>query len=204
MKKIILKSLYHFLAFCSRLYLWRTKPIVIGVTGSVGKTTCRMILAEVLSQTFAEKKIYSSPKNFNTELGLVFSIFCIEDYHPSIKSLLRISLKVLKEALFSKKKYDLLIAEYGIDKPKDMEFLLKIARPDIVILTKLGSVHADNFPGGMQELWQEKWLLLLAAKQKIYLNLQDKFSTEHVDLLGVSYTEIFAKEISTQLSLSEN
>lgn len=221
MKKIILKSLYHFLAFCSRIYLWRTKPIIIGITGSVGKTTCRMIVAEVLEKIQVQdpdqvlspkeekkrakkfQRIYSSPKNFNTELGLVFSVFCIEEYHPSIKNLLKIALRVLKEALFSRKKYDVLVAEYGIDVPHDMDFLLKIATPDITVLTKLGSVHSESFPGGLQELWQQKWLLVLAAKNKVYFNIEDDFSQEHKNLLSKSYIEIFRKELPSELSFSD-
>lgn len=147
--------------------------------------------------------IYSSPKNFNTELGLVFSVFCIEEYHPGVKNLFRIALKVFREALFAKKRYDVLVAEYGIDVPHDMDFLLKIAIPDITILTKLGSVHSENFPGGIQELWQQKWLLLLAARQKIYFNAEDSFSREHVHLLSKPYIEIFQKEIPSNLSLYE-
>ncbi len=50
MKQTLLKLLYRFLAFCTRIYLWRTKPFVIGITGSVGKTSCRMVLAQVLQQ----------------------------------------------------------------------------------------------------------------------------------------------------------
>lgn len=216
MKKIILKSLYYFLAFCSRIYLWRTKPTIVGVTGSVGKTTCRMILAEVLQKIqiqdtnvskWKEKKwkrdirIYSSPKNFNTELGLVFSIFCVEEYSPGIKSLLKLSLHIFIQALFARKKYDVLIAEYGIDVPHDMEFLLKIATPDITVLTKLWSVHSENFPWGLEELWQQKWLLLLAAKHKVYFNAQDIFSQEHKNLLSKPYEEIFTDESSSDLSL---
>ena len=83
---------------------------------------------------------------------------------------MKLTLSIFAQALFARKKYDVLIAEYGIDVPHDMEFLLKIARPDMSILTKLGSVHSENFPGGLDELWQQKWLLLLAAKKKLYFN----------------------------------
>lgn len=194
MKQNILKILYKFLGFCTRIYLMRTKPIVIGITGSVGKTSCRMIVTQVLQQIQEEKKIYTSPKNFNSELGLIFSIFCIEEYDPSIKNLLKLSWDIFQESLLWKKKYDILIAEYGIDTPGDMDFLLSVMKPSIGIITKLDSVHSDNFPRGIQQLWQDKFKLLLASKQKTYFNMQDIFSKTHENLLNnTSY--IFEKEI---------
>jgi hypothetical protein len=124
MKQQLLKILYRFLAFCSRIYLWRTNPLVIGVTGSVGKTNCRQVICDVLTQVQREKIVYTSPKNYNSELGLIFSIFSIEEYSPSVKNLLKISWEIFKKSLLQKKQYDILVAEYGIDSPLDMDFLI--------------------------------------------------------------------------------
>jgi UDP-N-acetylmuramyl pentapeptide synthase len=41
--------------------------------------------------------------------------------------------------------YDIIILEYGIDHPSDMDFLLKIAKPNISIFTKLDLIHLSNF-----------------------------------------------------------
>lgn len=147
MKQKILIFLYNFLAFCARIYIFRHNIQVIAITGSVGKTSCRMVVAEVLEQiqkpvSEDRFRIYTSPKNYNSELGLVFSVFQIEDYHPSIKNLLKLSGKIFLRAFFGKKNTDILVAEYGIDAPKDMEHLLKVAHPDIAVLTKLDSVHS--------------------------------------------------------------
>ena len=192
MKQKLLKILYNFLALCARISLSRHKIQVIAITGSVGKTSCRMIVAEVLKQLNSEKIIYTSPKNYNSELGLVFSIFQIEDYHPSTKNLLKLSGKIFCKALFGVKNMDILVAEYGIDSPWDMEHLLKVAVPDIAVLTKLDAVHSANFPLWVDEYWQEKWKLLLAAKKKVYLNLEDEFSKNHIELLK-DYKEIFSR-----------
>ena len=193
MKQLILRTICHFLAICTRLYLWRTKPLVIWVTGSVGKTSCRTIIAQVLSQMQSEKVVYSSPKNFNSEFGLIFSIFKIESYQPSVKNLTLLSLKILKDSLFAKKKYDILVAEYGIDTPGDMEFLIWVMKPNIWIITKLDSVHSDNFPGGVQELWRDKFKLLLASRDATYSNISDEYTREHESFLD-NNTYIFNEE----------
>lgn len=84
MKQKLLKILQKFLAKRTKSYLKKTQPTVIGITGSVGKTTCRKIVTATLREFFPDKKIYTSAKNFNSELGLVFSVFQIEHYTPSI------------------------------------------------------------------------------------------------------------------------
>lgn len=210
MQQKLLNILYEFLAFCARIYLWRTKPFIIGVTGSVGKTCCRDIVTQVLNQTVEtqnvaslQKQIYTSPKNYNSELGLVFSIFQIESYEPSIKNLLKLSWSIFKKSLLQKKQYDVLVAEYGIDSSGDMDFLLTIMKPDISVLTKLDSVHSDNFTRGKRELWEDKWKLLLAAKQQVFFNAQDEFSLEHENLLSKLSEKMFEKTPKTELKKSE-
>jgi len=59
-----------------------------------------MIIYQVLKQFLTDKKVYTSPKNFNSELGLVFSIFALEKYKPSIKNYIKIWFIFLRELLF--------------------------------------------------------------------------------------------------------
>ncbi|PID87629.1 hypothetical protein CSB07_00405 [Candidatus Gracilibacteria bacterium] len=185
MKKVILKIIYNVLAFFTRLYIYRTKPEIIGITGSVGKTSCRMIIFQVLKKHLNNKVVYTSPKNFNSELGFVFSIFKIEKFNPHILSLFLITIKVIYKSLFSSKKYDIILLEYGIDHPGDMDFLLKIAKPDIGIFTKLDSIHVENF-SSKSEIGIEKFKLIDNAKSKVYLNFQDDFLREKFDGLKLS------------------
>ena len=85
MKAKILDMYYHFLARCARGYLNKHKPLIVGINGSVGKTTSRSIIFQTL-QKFLPKEysVYSSPKNFNGELGMSLSIFGIEQRNPSV------------------------------------------------------------------------------------------------------------------------
>ncbi len=65
-----------------------------------------------------------------------------------------------------------------------MDFLLSIMKPDIGIITRLDSVHADNFPRGIMQLWEEKFQLLLASKIKTYCNAGDDFCVIHTEYLS--------------------
>jgi len=184
MKKFLLKIIYVLYAFLAKTYIRRHKPIVIGITWSVWKTSCRMVIFQVFKQLLEGKNIYTSPKNFNSELGLVFSIFKLEEYNPWIKSLIKIFFKFLRKAFFWKKEYDILVLEYWVDHPWDMDFLLKIVKPDYSIFTKLDYIHVENF-SSKKEIWEEKIKLIENTKIKAYLNKQDEFLKDSKKSLNV-------------------
>lgn len=174
MKQKILQFIYEIFAFFARIYLKRTKPEIIWITWSVGKTSCRMIVSQTLEKFLTEKKVYTSPKNYNSEIWLICSIFWVEDYKPSPFFLFSLLFKIFFKSIFWAKKYDILVLEYWVDKPNDMDFLLKVARPDISIFTKLDFIHVANFEN-QEELWLEKSKLIFAAKKSAYLNKNDNF-----------------------------
>ncbi|MDR2416303.1 MAG: hypothetical protein LBD75_07055 [Candidatus Peribacteria bacterium] len=68
MKQHLLRRYYRILIALAHHYLHRHQPKVIGINGSVGKTSCRMIIYQTLQHFFPHKKISTSPKNFNGEL----------------------------------------------------------------------------------------------------------------------------------------
>jgi UDP-N-acetylmuramyl pentapeptide synthase len=78
-------------------------------------------------------------------LGLSLSVFQIEQFNPDIKSFLLTLKTIITKLLFGKKPYDVLILEYGIDRPGEMDFLLGIAKPHIGVFTAIDSVHSEQF-----------------------------------------------------------
>src|SRR5512138_3203572 len=103
---------------------WRRKLDlrVIGITGSVGKSTTKEMVAEVLSTRFRTLK---SPGNLNNEIGLPLTI-------------LRLS-----------SGYQRAVLEMGFYVPGEITFLCDIALPQIGVITNIGTVHAER--AGSQE-----------------------------------------------------
>jgi UDP-N-acetylmuramoyl-tripeptide--D-alanyl-D-alanine ligase len=103
---------------------WRRKLDlrVIGITGSVGKSTTKELVAEVLSQRYRTLK---SPGNMNNEIGLPLSI-------------LRLSTG-----------YQRAVLEMGFYVPGEIAFLCDIAQPQVGVVTNIGTVHAER--AGSQE-----------------------------------------------------
>lgn len=90
---------------------------VIGITGSVGKTSTKEMIAAVLSQGFHTLK---TDKNFNNEIGLPLTVLQIMPEHEAA------------------------VLEMGISDFGEMHRLSKVARPDICVLTNIGQCHLEN------------------------------------------------------------
>lgn len=180
MKQKLLQIIYRFLKLCAQRYVKKHNPKIIGITWSVGKTSGRMIIAQILQQVQNKQKVSTSPKNFNSELGIIFSIFEITEYAPNISSLVKNIWIILKKLFFSKKPYDILVLEYGIDAPGDMKYLTSVVKPDYGIFTKLDFVHVQFF-NTKEEIGEEKRILLDHSKEKIYLWNFDEYLTKIFD-----------------------
>ncbi len=90
---------------------------VVGITGSVGKTSTKEMIASVLSQKY---NVLKTAGNFNNEIGLPLTIFNIKEDH------------------------EIAILEMGISDFGEMHRLAKIARPDICVITNIGLCHLEN------------------------------------------------------------
>ncbi len=167
MKQLFLSLFAKILQRSAQRYLSKIKPYIIWVTGSVGKTSCRLIITDTLKKLLPQEYIYTSPKNYNSDIWLSLSILGIEDYEPNASSALSSIFQALWQVLYLKTKPSILVLEYGIDKPGDMDVLLSIVKPDTAILTAIDLVHWANFPDGEQGIFNEKVKLLLSAKDMI-------------------------------------
>jgi len=186
MKKKLLRRYYKLLGKLAHSYIHKHNPQVIGINGSVGKTSCRMIIYQTLQQFLPNKKIYTSPKNFNGELGLSLSIFQIEKREPNIICFFTTLSKLIRKRLFWSKPYDIILLEYGIDRPGEMDFLLTITKPQIGIFTAIDSVHSEQF-GNPAEIAREEVKMLKNTSEIWFLNANDAYAIQLKDLLHIDY-----------------
>jgi UDP-N-acetylmuramoyl-tripeptide--D-alanyl-D-alanine ligase len=112
-----------------------TAPLVVGITGTVGKTTTKDALATVLR--YIGKKVSATAGNFNNEIGLPLTVLAA-DPHTEI-----------------------LVLEMGATHAGDIAHLCGIAPPKIGILTAVSPVHLDSF-GSLGVLAAAKGELALA------------------------------------------
>lgn len=91
---------------------------VIGITGSVGKTTAKEMIATVLEQKY---NVLRTEGNFNSELGLPIMTMAIESNH------------------------EIAVLEMGTDHAGEMEILESIARPTDAVIMNIGVSHLEKF-----------------------------------------------------------
>lgn len=174
-------------------YIRRFNPVVIGITGSAGKTTTKDFLVSILSGVF---KIVFTPKNFNTEIGIALS-----------------ALEVNKDAQF-------FIVELGMRAKGQIGMLSRVVNLDIGAITSIGPSHLEFFKdvseialakseiadyldekGGVLFLnnddeWTDLILKKIHCKVLKYgrnNNLDYNFLEKHIDSLGKYSFEFFNK-----------
>ena len=151
MKKSILQKI---LAVLARATIWKYKPLIIGITGSVGKTSTREAIFAVLKKKY---KVRTAEKNYNNEIGLPLAILGIPHHGRNIfrwaYSLIRANKRIVWYVPYP----EILVLEYGVDHPNDMDYLLSIAKPNIVVVTAIGDipVHVEFFENP-EDLIKEK------------------------------------------------
>lgn len=126
------------------------KPLVIAVTGSVGKTSVRNAIATILSAKF---HVAQTIKNYNNEFGVPLAILGATSPGKSVFGWLKILLSSPRNVP------QVFVLEYGIDHPGDMTHLCDIASPNISVLTRISPVHAEFF-ASIPALAEEKAILL--------------------------------------------
>lgn len=165
MKNIAVWGVLYYLRFFARLALKNHKPTVIGIAGSVGKSSTRNALFAVLSEYFPTKVIFG-----NSETGVPLGILGIKIKGFEKKDWFNVLTKVpFGTNYIQNTKY--IIVEMGIDDPeppKNMEYLLTIVQPDIAVDLNATATHTMQF---------EK---LLKGKQVAnpYAFLQEKIAEE--------------------------
>lgn len=153
----------------AKKYIAKHQPIVVGVTGSAGKSSAVTAIGTVLKQLLPEQRVYFPSKQLNGELGMPLTIFQIEYFWPTIKYLITTTWNVARQYLRQTKPYDIIVLEYGVDHVGEMDVLVDIVRPDFAMITNIDKVHF----GDPCVTWQEKSKLIMAVKQWGYLPLQE-------------------------------
>ena len=143
-----------------------------------------MIIHQTLEKAFPNKKIYTSPKNFNWELGMSLSILMVENWNPTPSYLVWIWCKALWMALFWKKWYDCIVLEYWIDRPKEMEFLVSINKPHIWVFTAIDAVHSEQF-WNPTEIAREEVKMVKNTREIAFLNADDIYAQQIVWTLWI-------------------
>jgi len=136
---------------------------VVGITGSVGKTSTKDMIAAVLSQQY---RVLKTEGNFNNEIGLPLTIFNLDKTHECA------------------------VIEMGMSGFGEISRLSKISQPDIAVITNIGLSHIEKL-GSRQNILKAKMEILegLSKNGVVILNVDDQLLSGMRNLLP--YKTIF-------------
>ena len=145
---------------------------VIGITGSVGKTTVKELIASVLAQKGAVSKTIG---NWNNDIGLPLSMLAAD------------------------RNADFFVFELGMNHPGEIEPLASLLKPDWAVLTDIGKAHIEFFPFDpaqgrqpLEQIAEEKAALLAHAEYALLDETSEWFDLFHSKCDGRVVT--FGKE----------
>ena len=120
-----------------KIYKEKYNLKVVGVTGSVGKTSTKDIIANVLSKKY---KVLKTEGNNNNHIGLPFTILRLKDEEVAV-------------------------IEMGMNHFGEISYLTKIAKPDIAVITNIGTSHIGNL-GSRENILKAKLEILEGMEKK--------------------------------------
>ncbi|KAF5071538.1 UDP-N-acetylmuramoyl-tripeptide--D-alanyl-D-alanine ligase [anaerobic digester metagenome] len=155
-----------------------TNTRFIAITGSVGKTTAKDMLCGMLS---AKYKVFKTRGNYNNELGLPLMIFSMDSSH------------------------DFAVLEMGMSSLGEIHFLADIVRPDLALITNIGTSHIEILKTRENILKAKLEITdFFGPDQVLFLNADDpylagiKHQTYQIVTAGIATGIYRAKNISLE------
>jgi len=174
MKSFFKKIIVRLLTIEAKLVIRKYKPRIIGITGTVGKTTTKDMVAHLLMS--GGLKVRKSEKSYNSEIGLPLTILGEKNAWGNIFRWGGVLKRGLVLATVPVDYLEYLVLEMGVDRPGDMERFVSWLKPEAVIVTAIGEVpvHIEYF-NGQETLAAEKAKLVEATliEGEVVLNADD-------------------------------
>ena len=173
-RQIKVKDTLKFLTDTSKILRKNINTKIIAITGSCGKTTLKELLGNSLKKI---SKVSISPKSYNNKYGVPLSLFNLsqnDDYG---------------------------VLEVGMDKKGEIDYLSKIIRPDVSVITNINYAHAKNFRN-INQIALAKAEIIHNTKSKGYvvLNADDNFFKLHKKLALKNNLKVISFGVKSQKS----
>jgi len=144
------------------LVLKKYKPKIVGITGSVGKTSAKEAVFSVLKSKFRARR---TDKNYNNEIGLPLTIIGTDSGEDSPWRWLAVFLKWAWVMVAPVKYPEILVLEMGADRPGDIKYLTGFIRSDAAVITDISSSHMEFFKN-IESVAKEKSILVKELDEK--------------------------------------
>jgi len=194
-----------YLRLFAKLQLKKFNPYILGVGGASGKTSLSNFIYIIFKNKFKTKQ----GKGKNSETGIPLDILGITVKGYSKLEWAKIIVLAPLQFVFNWKKFEVYVAEMGIDSPlppKNMSYLLRIIKPNVGVLTNISYEHSLYFDPLVEELDQkerEKDILELTKEQEglLLTSLSEK-STAVLNIDDENIKDLASSILAKKLTVS--
>ncbi len=173
-RQIKVKNTLRFLTDISKTFRKSIDTNIIAITGSCGKTTLKELLGNALSKI---SKVSISPKSYNNKFGVPLSLFNL------------------------KQNDEFGILEIGMDKKGEIDYLSKVIKPNVGVITNITHAHAKNFKNIKQiALAKSEIINNIKPNGYIVLNADDSFFQLHKKIATENNIKVVSFGIKSQKS----
>jgi len=208
---MLLKILQKFLAFLSKRIIKKYKPLVVGITGSVGKSSTKKAIALVLK---SQLNVRQSKGNYNNEIGVPLTILGVKSPGRNIFGWIRVFILGFFKIIFKQKSYPkVLVLEMAADRPGDIEYLVNIAPCHIGVITSISAAHTEFFKTIdkvalekqmiIKNIPKDGWAILNADNKRTYA-LKNKTSAQVLSYGLDTQANIQALEVKIDQELKKD
>lgn len=160
---IIVDDIEEFLIELARPIREKMNIPIIAVTGSVGKTSTKNIIADVLSSKY---KVLKTSGNLNTLIGMALTLLRISDE-------------------------DMVVVELGMNQAGEISRIARFLKPDIGVIINIGTAHIGNL-GSRENILKAKLEILDGLQKVLFINndndlLSRWYQEQHNDISIVTY-----------------
>ena len=176
-KQVKVNNTLNFLTQCSSIFRENINAKIISITGSCGKTTLKEMIGSTLKKL---SNTTYSPKSFNNKYGVPLSLFNLKEND------------------------DFGVFEVGMDKKGEIDYLTKIIKPDVGIITNISYAHSKNFKNIKQIATAKAEIMNnIAQGGSVVLNMDDSFYAYHKNIAVKKRLKVISFGINNKSSMTK-
>jgi UDP-N-acetylmuramoyl-tripeptide--D-alanyl-D-alanine ligase len=187
---VVSSRIDRYFRFWARLVILARRPRIVGVTGSVGKTTTKEVIAATLAHPGARAivgTVRKSPGNLNSRRAFPLVVLGYDERPGSRREVLRriFSVPLRALALSTVKPYPkVLVLEYAIGLENDLAEQVALAPPTVAVVTAIGPAHLERFVTIERVVEEKSWLvrgvpatgLVVLGQENGHASAMDRYS----------------------------